>query len=318
MFSCAKNKNTLDIGFYFWRSQLQLNAQEQQLLSSSKSPFLYTRFFDIVKQNESFIATAVLKISPDFKSDKKIVPVIFITNETWLNITESQIEYLANKISNQLLETEKQNPIKLANEIQIDSDWTVSTKDDYFKFLSALKKVSNKEVTCTLRLHQVKDKKSTGIPPVDKLYLMCYATSSPLENTDVNSILDVKLLKSYLKNINDYPKKLDIALPIYSWGIVSNHLGKKKLINAVSIAELENNPNFKRLNRTTYEVLTDDFYFGSYLSKGFTVKVEEIDPLSLKESLDFIEGKLDYPYQIIYYHLDSRFTKNYPDLLMAK
>lgn len=318
IFSCSKNKNHHDIGFYFWRSQLQLNPEEQQLLSASKSPFLYTRFFDIVKQNDAFIATAVLKINPDFKSDKKIVPVIFITNETWLNITEPQIEFLANKISNQLLETEKQNPIQLANEIQIDSDWTITTKDDYFKFLSALKKASGKEITCTLRLHQVKDKKSTGIPSVDKLYLMCYATSSPLENTDVNSILDVKLLKSYLKNINDYPKKLDIALPIYSWGIVSNHLGKKKLINAVSIVELENNPNFKRLNRTTFEVLTDDFYFGVYLSKGFTIKVEEIDPLSLKESLDFIAGKLDYPYQIIYYHLDSRFTKNYTDLLITK
>lgn len=316
--SCAKNKNNHDIGFYFWRSQLQLNAEEQQLLSESKSPFLYTRFFDIVKQNDAFIATAVLKINPDFKSDKKIVPVIFITNETWLNITEPQIEFLANKIANQLLETEKQNPIKLANEIQIDSDWTVSTKDDYFRFLSALKKASGKEITCTLRLHQVKDKKLTGIPPVDKLYLMCYATSSPLENTDVNSILDVKLLKSYLKNIDDYPKKLDIALPIYSWGIVSNHLGKKKLINAVSVVDLKNNANFKKLNDTTYEVLKDDFYFGVYLSKGFTIKVEEINPLSLKESLDFIEAKLNYPYQIIYYHLDSRFTKNYPDLLTTK
>lgn len=316
--SCSKNKNNHDVGFYFWRSQLQLNTDEQQLLSASKSPFLYTRFFDIVKQNDAFIATGVLKINPDFKSDKKIVPVIFITNETWQNITESQIDFLANKISHQLLETEKQNPIKLANEIQIDSDWTVSTKDDYFKFLYSLKKVSGKEITCTLRLHQVKDKKTTGIPPVDKLYLMCYATSSPLENTNVNSILDVKLLKSYLKNINDYPKKLDIALPIYSWGIVTNHLGKKKLINAVSIVELENNPNFKKLNHTTFEVLKDDFYFGVYLSKGFTIKVEEIDPLSLKETLNFIDEKLNYPYQIIYYHLDSRFTKNYPDLLKTK
>jgi hypothetical protein len=43
----------------------------------------------------------------------------------------------------------------------------------------------------------VKDKAQTGVPPVEKVYLMCYSTSSPLENSSKNSILDVVILKNY-------------------------------------------------------------------------------------------------------------------------
>jgi hypothetical protein len=54
---------------------------------------------------------------------------------------------------------------------------------------------------------------------------MCYSTSSPLEKSDKNSILDVNILKSYLSKMEDYPvKKIEVALPIYSWGIITNHL----------------------------------------------------------------------------------------------
>ncbi len=64
---------------------------------------------------------------------------------------------------------------------------------------------------------------------------MCYSTSSPLEKSDKNSILDVGTLKSYLSKLEDYPiKKIEVALPVYSWGIVTNHLEKHKLINALS------------------------------------------------------------------------------------
>ena len=97
-----------------------------------------------------------------------------------------------------------------------------------------------------MRLHQVKDKQQTGIPKVNKVYLMCYATSSPLDNSNANSILEVNLLKNYLHNLQDYPLKMDIALPIYSWGIVTNHLGKKKLINALEEKDLQNR-NFQKV-----------------------------------------------------------------------
>ena len=312
--SCSKTDINEDYGFYFWRSKLSLTGAEQQILSKSKVTTLYTRFFDVVKENNQFLEVGVISVDKSFSTDKKIVPVIFITNETWLNIQPNEIEFLAQKINDHINRIKSDNRLTLENEIQIDSDWTVSTKTDYFKFLTTLKKLSKKKVTCTLRLHQVKDKLQTGIPPVEKMYLMCYATSSPLENQTQNSILDVRTLKSYLQNINDYPVKLDVALPIYSWGIVTNHVGKKKLINAITAEQLMQNKDFKKVGENNFEILKDSFYFGMYLNRGFKIKIEEIPEKDILESLTFINRKLDYHYNIIYYHLDARFTKNYKAL----
>lgn len=311
MTGCSKTDINNDHGFYYWRSKLNLTKNEQQLLNNSKASNLYTRFFDVVKQDNQFLEVGVISIDKDFSINKKIVPVIFITNETWFDIKANEIEFLANKINDHINKIKANHKLNLANEIQIDSDWTTSTKDDYFKFMQTLKMVSKKNVTCTLRLHQVKDKLQTGIPPVEKMYLMCYATSSPLKNQQQNSILDVKTLKSYLKHIDDYPVKLDVGLPIYSWGIVTNHVGKKKLINAVTAEELMQNKNFRKINEHNFEVLKDDFYFGMYLNKGFKIKVEEIPEKGILESINFINEKLDYKPLLIYYHLDERFTKNY-------
>jgi len=312
--NCTKTNNNHDYGFYYWRSTFNLNKNEQQTLNKSKVGNLYTRFFDVVKQNDQFLEVGIININKEISTDKKIVPVIFITNETWFNIKPNDIQFLAVKINERINKIHSNHKLNLENEIQIDSDWTASTKNDYFKFLQALKQISKKNITCTLRLHQVKDKLQTGIPPVDKMYLMCYATSSPLKNQEQNSILDVRTLKSYLRNLEDYPIKLDIALPIYSWGIITNHLGKKKLINALTAEELMQNKNFKMIIKNNFEVLKDDFYFGLYLNKGFKIKIEEIAEKDITESLNFIDEKLNYPFHIIYYHLDERFTKNYNTL----
>lgn len=315
MIGCSKTEINNDYGFYYWRSKLSLTENEKQTLNKSKVPNLYTRFFDIVKVNNQFLEVGVVAVDSHFSIRKKIVPVIFMTNETWYNIKPDEIVFLADQINEHIDRIKNNHQLNLENEIQIDSDWTVSTKADYFKFLQTLKNVSKKKVTCTLRLHQVKDKLQTGIPPVEKMYLMCYATSSPLENQQQNSILDVKTLKSYLKNLEVYPVKLDVALPIYSWGIVTNHVGKKKLINALTAEELMQNKKFIKTGDNNFEVLTDGFFFGMYLNKGFKIKIEEIPEKDILESINFINEKLNYKPNLIYYHLDERFTKNYKALI---
>lgn len=101
-------------------------------------------------------------------------------------------------------------------EIQIDCDWTLKTKVNYFAFLNALKKISHKTISCTLRLYPFKYPEIMGTPPVDKATLMCYNLTKPLESENKNSILDNNELRSYLKNTEKYPIHLDIALPLFS------------------------------------------------------------------------------------------------------
>lgn len=304
--SCSKNENH-PYTFYYWKTNLKLDQEEKTILQQATVPYLYTRFFDVDKVGGKFQPVGVITKDKSFQTDKQIVPTIFITNSTLLGISQEEINFLAESIHYLIKKKADEYHLKINNEIQIDCDWTAGTRDDYFKFLKQLKRISGKEITCTLRLHQVKDKKQTGIPPVSKVYLMCYSTSSPLEKSDKNSILDVNILKSYLSKMEDYPiKKVEVALPIYSWGIITNHLDKHKLINALSKKDLDN-PNFKKISDDEAEVLKDGFYFGHYLNKGFTIKVEEISKEQLENVVSFLQKKIQ-DFNIIYYQLDSKFV----------
>lgn len=305
--SCSKQEKHL-YTFYYWKTNLKFNHIEKDVLTKSNVPFLYTRFFDVDKVDGKFEPVAVITKGKSFDTEKEIVPTVFITNRCFINIQKEEIPFLAKRVNDLIKKKIADYHLKVNQEIQIDCDWTSGTKDDYFEFLKQLKKISQKEITCTLRLHQVKDKNLTGIPPVEKVYLMCYSTSSPLENSDKNSILDLNTLKSYLAKLEDYPiKKIEVALPIYSWGIVTNHLGKHKLINALSIKDL-NNPDFKKISDSEAEILKDGFYFGNFLNKGFKIKVEEISEDHLENAIQFLDKKID-TYNIIYYQLDSKFVE---------
>lgn len=309
LFNCTDNKDR-DYTFYYWKTNLTLNPAEKTALQNAKVPLLYTRFFDVDKIGGKFQPVGVITKDSTFNTDKKIVPVVFIKNEAFININKEEIKFLAESIHNLIKKKSAELQLSTNNEIQIDCDWTAGTKEDYFQFLKTLKQISQKNITCTLRLHQVKDKTATGIPPVEKVYLMCYATSSPLENSTKNSILDVLTLKNYLSGLKDYPLKLDIALPIYSWGIVTNFKNKHKLINALTIEDLEKNPNFIKVSENNYRVIKEGFYFGMYFSKNFTIKIESVSQKSMDETLKYIDNKIS-EYNIIYYQLDSRFLKKY-------
>lgn len=305
--SCNKAKEH-PYSFYYWKTHLALNETEKKSLNESTDPFLYTRFFDVDKVGEKFQPVAVITKDKSFETDKQIVPTVFITNQTFLHIQKEEIHFLAESIHQLIQKKAKDYQLKINNEIQIDCDWTAGTKDDYFEFLKELKKISQKEITCTLRLHQVKDKNITGTPSVEKVYLMCYSTSSPVENSDKNSILDLNIMTSYLSKLENYPiKKIEVALPIYSWGIVTNHLGKHKLINALSVKDLDN-PDFKKISDKEIEILKDGFYFGNFLNKGFKIKVEEISQEQLESATKFLDKKIS-TYNIIYYQLDSKFVE---------
>lgn len=304
--SCSKKEHH-PYTFYYWKTHLKLDQEEKKALDKATEPYLYTRFFDVDKEGGKFQPIAVITKDNSFQTDKQIVPTVFITNQTLLNISQEDIKFLAESIHHLVQKKAEEYQLKITHEIQIDCDWTAGTRDDYFKFLKELKRISGKEVTCTLRLHQVKDKKQTGIPPVDKVYLMCYSTSSPLEKSSKNSILDVGILKSYLSKMEDYPiKKVEVALPIYSWGIITNHLDKHKLINALSKKDLEN-PNFMRISDHEVKIMKDGFYFGNYLNKGFKIKVEEISDEQLENVIGYLEKKIPH-FNIIYYQLDSKFV----------
>lgn len=308
MLSCSKDK-IHPYTFYYWKTTLKLNNLEKNALQKANSPFLYTRFFDVDKIDGKFQPIAVAVKDTTFTTDKTIVPVVFITNRVFLSIAEEEIPFLAQQVHRLIQKKTGEFGVKESKEIQIDCDWTAGTKADYFHFLKELKAVSGKDITSTLRLHQVKDLKKMGVPPVSKVYLMCYSTSSPLENDNKNSILDVSILKNYLSTLQAYPiKNIEVALPLFSWGIITNHLGKHKLVNALSVSDLEL-PGLKKISETEAIVEKNGFYFGFFFNKGFKIKIEEISQKQLKEVAHFLDRKLS-DYTIVYYQLNAKFVEN--------
>ena len=103
------------------------------------------------------------------------------------------------------------------NEIQIDCDWTKYSKEKYFYLLKKIKELSDKKLSCTLRLYPYKYPDIMGVPPVDKATLMCYNLIKPLSQQNKNSILDIEELKKYLNEKKSSPLHLDIVLPTFYW-----------------------------------------------------------------------------------------------------
>lgn len=309
LLGCSSTKEEHPIDFYYWRSLYSISSFEKQKVAELKVGRLYTRFFDVDKIHGKIQPIGLIQ---NFKADDQLsleyVPTVFITNRTFADTNRTQVAQLAKNVANFIRETAERGELRDYSEIQIDCDWTASTKDHYFYFLEELKKASKKKLSATLRLHQVKFRKKEGVPPLDKMVLMCYATENPTEGSTKNSILDVGIAKDYLQNIESYPVELDIALPIYSWAIITNHLGKVRLVNSFSEQNLLNQP-VKKIGEGLYQAYDDFFIEKLYISKGFTVKVETVSPAVLDEMKQFLDQKLTHPYHLIYYHLDERFFK---------
>ena len=308
---CDQNDKQHNIDFYYWKTDVSFGKTEKDNFEQLNCKKLYIRFFDVDKTDKGIEPLAKVKPFNSENLQAEFVPVVFITNRTFLQISDNELNKLVNNISELIDLIAKKNALSEIKEIQIDCDWTTNTRNTYFHFLKKLKLQTKKKVTCTLRLHQISDKESAGIPPVEKGYLMCYATSSPKDFSEKNSILDMKLLKKYTKNINDYQLDFDIALPLYSWAVVENHLGNIKLINGVTSKELDSENNLTEIAENLFEVKDDFFFHGIYLNKGFKIKLEAITPELLNEAKNYLNSKIKPNYNIVYYHLDAPFLEQF-------
>ncbi|NDV64605.1 hypothetical protein D0T60_05050 [Bacteroides sp. 224] len=309
--ACEKKTPSKEISFYYWKRNVTFGKTEKDYFRKLNCEKLYIRFFDIDVDSEDYLSpkSKIALFNPK-ELDAKYIPVVFITNRTFRKMEYSSPESLANSTHGLIEKIVEKNKIPSPDEIQIDCDWTTSTRENFFTFLRELKKLFGGKITCTLRLHQVKDMEMTGVPPVDKVYLMCYATSSPQDTDTQNSILDIELLKAYTGKLHKYPVELDVALPLYSWGVVTNHRGEIRLINNVDITDMV--PEFfKQTGENTYEAQDDFFLQGIYLNKGFTLRIERIDPALLNEAKSYLDSKLKKNYHIVYYHLDKPFIERF-------
>ena len=313
MVSACTQKRHHDVDFYYWKSKCAIGETEREYFNQLESKRLFVRLFDVdIKSHQAAPVGRIQAFGKDVlpNDSTKVIPVVFITNQTFLDyVSDSAVEKLAANVSSTIEHIMEAAGVAY-EEIQIDCDWTQRTKAPYFRFLKQLAEQSGRSISCTLRLHQIRDYQKTGVPPVSRGSLMCYATSSPMENDTRNSILDMELLKSYTVNINEYPLDFDIILPIYSWGIVTNHVGEVKLINGLTEEDLQK-PMFEKTGDNQYLVKEDGFLQGMYVNSGFAVKVEAITPELLAEVKQYLDRQIDRDFPWVYFHLSQGFLTRY-------
>ncbi len=248
-------------------------------------------------------------------SNIEIIPVVFITNKTILNIQDSLIKSLAGKIFKRI--QDESFALNTANikAIQIDCDWTLSTKSKYFALLNDLKALCRNakiSLSATIRLHQIKYYKITGVPPADRGTLMFY-NMTPVSNINTtNSIFNPDIAKKYLKNFDKYPLKLDLILPAFSWGVLFHNNKISGLINDLNINSLKDNKYFIQKNNTIFKATRDNILNHYRIHKNDIIRIEEITPKTTKLAAKIIEPYIRNDSLVVsLYYLNKKVIKNY-------
>lgn len=307
--ACGKT-DTPQIAFYYWKTNLKFSETEKEVLKDNNVSKLYIRYFDIglhPKTENPF------PISPiHFKENVQhfeIVPVVFIQNKVMLQ-SHLDVEDLAKKTLSLIDEINAKNKIS-CKQIQIDCDWTLKSKENYLKFIEQIKLFSQKKLSATIRLHQVKYFKKTKIPNVDSGILMYYNMGS-IAPDSLNSIYSREISKKYLQSLKRYPLHLDFALPIFSWAI---HIRDQKVLglrSKLSFSVLKKDKNFVQMSPIFFKVRQSNYKNGVYYEENDLLKIEAVSSEDLKEMVaDLSKNTMRPPKEIIFYDLDEFNLKNY-------
>ena len=250
-----------------------------------------------------------------------IVPVVFIVNDLLKSMDTVQLKALAWHIIPYVNAKVQQAGKKSYSELQIDCDWTTSTRDNYFYLLRQLAKATSAKrqpLSVTLRLHQLKNQKTSGIPPVQRVMLMCYNMGNLRKYGNQNSILELGELKKYLnENLSDYSLPVDVGLPLFSWAVAFRNRQYIGISKKLDITLLNDKNQFKFIGNNLYKAVTDLPQYG--LLNGDEIRWESVSENNLNQAAAYISPfiKTDR-LNIIYFHLDENLLNAYTYAALEK
>ena len=268
---------------YYWKTTFRLNDKEREFLRREKVGRIYLRMFDVAAATPMAVPNATVTFASHVPEGVDIVPTVFITVEALLQTAEeNKIDVLAEKMVKRITAMCSWNDIGDWNEIQLDCDWTESTRDAFYMLCKEVKKrVPDKLLSSTIRLHQLQQE----APPVDYGVLMVYNTDRFDDYTTENSILNSETVETYLNRDLGFSLPLDIALPVFQWNIIFR------------------NNRFVRIARPFEEP-----------DSGEEVRHEQVPASELIKTMELLNRYLHTDsarHSTILYHLDSTNIDNY-------
>ncbi len=267
--------------FYFWRTTFALTPVEQQAVATLHVDRIYLRVFDL-GWNESDQAVAplgpvTLGAGGKVPDGVEVVPVVYIKTEVFKHLGKAQLPMLARKVWRDVQSRATAIGFR-AHELQLDCDWTDSTRDGFFGLLTELQTAAAVPLTSTIRLHQVKYRERTGIPPVERGTLMFYNMGTFSADPEARMIFDAESAANYLARIDDYPLPLDVALPIWSWTVHVRDELVVGLMQSTDPAELPALDFLAADGPDRFVATRSAFLHGTMLREGDVLKIEVTGP----------------------------------------
>lgn len=317
--SCKQEKAPLNqAAFYHWKANLELGSAEREALEQLQANRLYLRLFDLDWDAELGMPVPVGETVPGSWQawQGEVHPTVFITNRSLEQLPPERIPWLADQLIRRMDRAidEAGDPLRVGG-WQIDCDWTEGTRDAYFQLLQLLNdtlQVRHLELSATIRLHQVKYFERTGVPPVHRGMLMAYNIGVVKDTATTNSILELDVLESYLGRMGEYPLALDLALPIFSWGVLFREDRLIRLINLLSATDLADTSRFQQVDANLFEVKRNTYLWGYYLYSDDQIRLESVSPGLLLEAAARLNSAMKREHRhLSFYHLDPTLLQSF-------
>jgi hypothetical protein len=350
LFSCnrSENKKKPQHSFYYWKTTLAFDAAENNEVKKLGVDHFYLHYFDVdwsenlqlpVPKGENFGLYELPRTISEY------TPVVFITNRTFERISENWCDSLAVKLSKKISRRTQQirrdfeikylsskygynwyevgrrsipedslnKMLRINSEIQIDCDWTRSTREKYFLFLKRFKELNpGKIISVTVRLYPYKYAVEMGIPPVDRGMLMCYNLGKVKTPSTKNSVFDLNELKTYM-NTGQYPLPLDIVLPAFGWHVWFREGAYKGIVHStVDLADYR--MAFQKVGNT-YRFLKDTAIDDNYFREGDELRQEFPDEQELLQAADIVTSKVPGYSRIAFFDWNELSTTKYEKVI---
>lgn len=311
---CGKPKTKVDRSFYHWKTGFAPSDYEKEALNKLHVGRLFVKYFDIDWPESEQQAVPQAKVYFRELPDAEVIPTIFITNRAMRKVGESGAPALADRTW-KLIQGLHPKELPALREVQIDCDWTQNTRSAYFAFLQHLRTrldSADIQLSATIRLHQLKYPKQTGVPPVDRGMLMFYNMGDLQNPQEDNSILDIAKGQEYLGKADEYALPLDVALPIFAWGVLLRHGKPIRLLNNLRMETVAQLPWCTPAGPHLVHVDSSHYLLGNYLYAGDEIRLEEVSDRDLLASARTLQAHLRAEDRsVILYQLDSLTIRRY-------
>lgn len=262
LWGCREDRK-ISWSIYHWKTNYQPTSAEKEFLKTTSVDRLYVRYFDVVKRSGALQPEAQLTLQDSLDVSMEIVPCIYITNSSLKQIRPEELVLLAERMVNKVTIINQQLNIH-PTELLLDCDWTPTTQSAYFQLVEAIKERSNYSLVSTVRLHQLKHFERTGVPPVSRGQLMLYNMGALQNIEEQNSILNLTAAQHYQRHLNDYPIRLDISIPLFSWVVLFRRGKSIELISDYEEQLFMDTTLFDKKRAGLYRLKRDTFIFGQY------------------------------------------------------